>query len=868
MLPTGTAGRDGGADDDGIDDDGIEVESSSSCSSCSSDADLDYEMAKELASLLPVMDGRCPGMTLEVLQTLEDHDHPDEYDTLKQLDLHGNISSVHDLETLLLSVMYPSPDGTNDGAYGIVWQGTFDLRSPENLAGWGKAARFGSEAYFVRSWPPRRIGKRLMPGETRFVDVLVVDAPDESPGAVTGELFKAVLTSVPEPRRSPWSRALMHTIPNLNEDRLCAAALGVPLLGVNLITEHKGHQRGHACDGYTLLGASRHGLIPGFYTSQELSVERYQKHTRTYAKLYLDTPLPIPGKHRYVLAAALMNLPLTIANISVQTHMMVEQRRSEEWAALDDCSRRAFAEALEAQQCATSAHAATIDGCSDAVKSVIASKLPALRMTASGATGGRLSDADLHTVVEHNLRLADHISEMAGPVAVLDLLAHPFHEGALPDELQKPCGVPLLLVLATRVAAYPTRYHVGCEQRYRNDKLADDGVAAARLAAVLESALGAPLVPKHEVYDAPFWAIDAVGETMSDRIQTQIQSSAQEQDSEERRRAARLGFSERYVSNMLGLHRIGCAIALDLACAVPYTEAIAAQSTPYGQVTGDWSALDRAEAHAFHAAGLGIMGDEANGPSRTTDRAQRLAAFVRCAREVEEWIQTGRWRGSPCAIDARYLSPASERDNEEAAPTTATATATLTPNAPSAAAPAAADASEPAAGGGGGGGKKKRGAKRKDAAAAPPKPVDSVDVTVRTAHINVRNELWVDRPCKPVADRTHADSRIAASKLLSEAALLTAARQWQPGPLAAFVQAPTALTNCCSCYLGKVRPLSTLLLGGRVHSRCSKCHAPRCLGCVQQRKEMETRALRRGEALSQPPDDNCRYCAQTAAAAR
>ena len=31
-----------------------------------------------------------------------------------------------------------------------------------------------------------------------------------------------------------------------------------------------------------------------------------------------------------------------------------------------------------------------------------------------------------------------------------------------------------------------------------------------------------------------------------------------------------------------------------------------------------------------------------------------------------------------------------------------------------------------------------------------------------------------------------------------EAALLTAARQWQPGPLAAFVQAPTALTNCCS----------------------------------------------------------------------
>lgn len=847
MPPTGAAG----CDDD--EDDTVEVESADG----SSDVDLDYEMAKELASLLPVMDGRCPGLTLEVLQALDDHDHPDEYDTLKQLDLHGNISSLQDLETLLLSVMYASADGTNDGAHGIVWQGTFDLRSPEHIDGWGKAVRFGSEAYFVRSWPPRRIGKRLMPGETRFVDVLVVDAADEAPGAITGELCKAVLTSVPEPRRSPWSGSLMHTIPNLNEDRLCAAALGVPLLGVNLVTEHKAHQRGDAGAGFTLLGASQHGLVPGFYTSQEHSVERYQRHTRTYAKLYLDTPLPLPGKHRYVLAAALMNLPLGIANISVQTHMMVEQRRSEDWASLDECSRRAFAEALEAQQCATSAHAATIDGCSEAVKSVIASKLPALRMGVPGTGGRKLTNADLYTVVEHNLRLADHICEMAGPVAVLDLLAHPFHEGALPDEMRKPCGIPLLLVLATRVAAYPTRYHVGCEQRYYNEKLADDGVAAERLAALLESALGAPLISKHAVYDAPFWSIDAVGETMSDRIQTQIQSSAQEQDSEERRRAARCGFSERYVSNMLGLHRIGCAIALDLTGAPPYTEAVAAQTTPYGTAVGDWSALDRAEAHALHTAGLGIMGDEANGPPRATDRAQRLAAFVRCAREVDEWIQTGRWRGRPCAIDARYLSPAAERDNEEAAP--------LPPPPLSVAKASHADDASEAVAGGGGSGKKKRGAKRKDAAAAP-KSADPVGITVRTAHINVRNELWIDRPCELVAKRTHADSRIAAAKMLSEAALLTAARQWQPGPLAAFVQSPTALTDCCSCYIGKVRPLSVLLLGGRTHGRCSKCRAPRCLGCVQQRKEVAARALRRGEAPTQPPDDNCRYCVRTAAA--
>jgi hypothetical protein len=86
--------------------------------------------------------------------------------------------------------------------------------------------------------------------------------------------------------------------------------------------------------------------------------------------------------------------------------------------------------------------------------------------------------------------------------------------------------------------------------------------------------------------------------------------------------------------------------------------------------------------------------------------------------------------------------------------------------------------------------------------------------------------------------------------------------------LAAFVQAPTALTNCCSCFIGKVRPLSTLLLGGRTHARCSKCRAPRCLGCVQQRKEVETRALRRdvGEASLQPPDDNCRFCVQASTA--
>ena len=238
------------------------------------------------------------------------------------------------------------------------------------------------------------------------------------------------------------------------------------------------------------------------------------------------------------------------------------------------------------------------------------------------------------------------------------------------------------------------------------------------------------------------------------------------------------------------------------------------------------------------------------------------AARRRCAREVEEWIQTGRWRGAPCAIDARYLSPAAERDNEESAPTTTPPTSKTPP----ASAPPAADASEPGGGGGGGsGGKKKRGAKRKDAAAMP-KSADSVGVTVRTAHINVRNELWIDRPCKLVADRTHADSRIAAAKMLSEAALLTAARQWQPGPLGAFVQSPTTIANCCSCLFGKVRPLSALLLGGQTHGRCSKCRAPRCLACVQQHKEVAARAVQRGEATAQPPDDNCRYCAQTATA--
>ena len=312
----------------------------------------------------------------------------------------------------------------------------------------GQAARFGQEAVFVRSWPPRRIGKPLQYGETRFLDVLTVRAPSTAyEGQRTATLTKAVLRC--HPARSA-ANDRMQTVPEINHERRdCATAHGVPLFGLHLFELRHTVRNGEAD---TMVGQGGHALLPAYYTSQMAPPHHWMRGKLRKAAaqaLGTDTPLPLAGE--YALAAALMRIPVRDMGYGLAHPLMVEAKPLEDFC--------------ENQMCR--------DKCIEAIDNT-------------------RPYAERAAVVAYNVLVADYMADLAGPAAIVDMMAHSFHDGSLFDELRRPCGLPLLLVLAARIAAYPRRFPIGRSEQHYNAKLPHDALAAARLARAMEAVLRAP----------------------------------------------------------------------------------------------------------------------------------------------------------------------------------------------------------------------------------------------------------------------------------------------------------------------------------------------------------------------------------------
>ena len=184
-----SAGSGADSDSDGIEEEEWDSEAEAEVQACERRHREERECAAQARARA---DALCPGVTHAALEALELHNAPEAFDTVQELPglRDGNVTLTQFEERVLGPFRGASCCGQL--AYGTLIVGEYDGARP-GAAQWGPGVVFGSDAYFVRSWPPRRLGKPLLPGETRMLDVLVCALDHVAPGHHRRQIAKAVL---------------------------------------------------------------------------------------------------------------------------------------------------------------------------------------------------------------------------------------------------------------------------------------------------------------------------------------------------------------------------------------------------------------------------------------------------------------------------------------------------------------------------------------------------------------------------------------------------------------------------------------------------------------------------------------------------
>ena len=948
----------GGSDIDISDSDGVEEEEAEEEEEeWDSDAEAQVRACEQrhqaeqerAAQARAYADALCPGMTHAALEALKLHNAPEAFDTVQELPgLRDGNTTLAQFEERVLGGFRGSTSGGHL-SYGTLLVGEYDGAYPD-AAHWGPGVAFGNDAYFVRSWPPRRLGKPLLPGETRMLDVLVCALDRVVPGPHRNQIAKAVLWLPPSPRLNPRDRQWRPGRGAINTGRLCHGEHAVPLVGLHVFQV----QGATACArSNAYAGHGGFMLVPGFYAAAPRPHEAAgagagasaseTDAAAAAAALWIRPPrserererrcavggkaaaamaaaverrdlVPVAGGHRFAIAAGLLDLSPSRSLVHFTDPGGIVTKTPTNWSLFTTHAHRSLATGLEEAQRRRA--------------EVLAGDAGALLREEYRDKGGLLKDFpaslnvhELASAVDYAVIEAEYLCDRVGPVGILDMMSHPFHIGALPHELSRPCGLPLLLVLATRVAAYPDRFP--CGQKLAplvpgaDRGFAEDEHAARRLAQMLESALGDPIARRTEAHaDAPrgrTWAIDALGDTLVEMVTS--------------RRVARLGadcpltaeddLADTVNNAFCTMHRIGCALALDLAGSLPALlrdpkERRRWTAGPYGEASGDPSVLDLAEGQAEWAAGLGCAQTEAAGgpagPPRMTSRAARLKRFVSLSRSVDEWIRTGLHCGAVATPDPRYARDPPEAPSTDGAPPTAREAAAAAAEEAQAveargranqervvelaaeavkkteahlSAAKAASASAATGSAKKGSQKAKVRAARKEAAhaklnartAAIEREMDkrAAECAVpKLTKVQVAEGRWVDGASVEVRGATHYAARKEGARFLDYTILTGLARRMSVGPLAAFAVMPSAKQACCACFKD-VHVLSNLMFGGCRYSACTGCGARRCIACIDvilSAADVCAREnSRAADAAEVAAARSCRRCAERSVAA-
>ena len=667
------------------------------------------------------------------------------------------------------------------------------------------------QVWQVRSTPKGRIGKPIQRDEVRQVAVLVRPAQRSSVALIS--TFRLHLLQPLAAVANVASRRGSHTY----------AALGVPIVGLHIFSHHG---REELKKERYLEGKAGHHVVLG-----------------NYATLQEQAPYgPLKGEWLTQRIAEGINHPIVIA-----AHL-------DGLSIADEPMNRPGVEAFPGD------------------KWIQAKLHMTARFTALICARHEGQDIDAGSFAQRLIHGATGIAEQCSFVGILDMIADPFFEGAMPNELHEPCGLPLLMAMAVRIACHPHRF--GLEPG-----TSDDHWACREARHLLES-VQQPVMARDADTGRPSntdestFAMDIViNHTMSvltdcmERIDGRASQAAAIGVTTKGRKAMKVEFRE----SLEMLRRAGVGVCIDVCSVAPrQADGLSGIYTQYGLAQSCCDPIEQSRFAAAYDCGLGDL-EPFCPPLRTSTRGARQMALVRVLTAVEQWLATGTYNNIAIAPSRarpghQAFEPHVDRVDVRCETDCAGNVTNVTMHKPAPQPALGASAGLAAAAGAHCSNRKKqRGASRRvtramraAAAAAPSAGAadeQAMDAAVASAHRR-RQDLLRDaiESSSTCSERLRSNSLDQATELLGDALQMGLGFATSTFfDCQTFVVGMASGLRCAHCHRW-VNVVENIAFAGKLGA-CVNCQRPRCLHCVYADIDIECRRYDREQSGEAPSDD-------------
>tara|TARA_B110001452_G_scaffold265207_1_gene269503 strand:- start:16 stop:2517 length:2502 start_codon:yes stop_codon:yes gene_type:complete len=572
-----------------------------------------------------------------------------EYDTVDDLDT-STLITLTDLYEAILGPALRQP-----GVCGILITGTRDMTSTQNGAmAWGAGSvEFPGyeENWQVRSSPKGRMGTPVNTGEVRKVAVLVRSSASNGKAARISILK---LWVVPPTN--------IFTVSN-ERHKGTYGAHGVNTVGIHIF-EH--HGRAQIKELGFAMGRNNYRAVMGSYvTATTLPPPGLEVATTGPTAQFfnregrmVDSVQSCP-LHISTIAASLAGCELLpYMSVDLPDTRELDSNLLDEKRSVVNCG---LSELLLRKEHARRAHERAASKVFDILD--VFEDPPSTDDAVSDPeeiASLRLTPEQLQALESESSALtaaSEMLCEQLNHGGFLDMMADSFFDGAMPDSMHRPSGMPMLIAFAVRIACYPDR--IGLPPG-----TADDQFAVREAANLLESFQPAVL-PRgidngHGARSQPQFAIDIVIQhsvekmlTELERIRNATPSSASAALKEKlREQGTQVDAIERKVQEALVMfHRAGTSVCVDLCGTIPRrADATSGVYTKFGLAESCCDPVEHAKSAAAYKNNLGYLTPRVD-PMRCTSVGARQMALARVLALVERWLCTGTYCGTLLTVE-------------------------------------------------------------------------------------------------------------------------------------------------------------------------------------------------------------------------